>query len=198
MKHAVIVAHPNPESFNLAMAQTYCRAVEAEGHTAVLRDLYRMDFDPRLQLGELPRPGGFEAAEDVKRERAVIADADVFALVYPLWFNAPPAMLKGYVERVFSMGFGYSPSGLEGNQPLLEGRRLISFSSSGAPNAWMNAEGALAALRNIFDDHFAGVCGLRVVDHVHFGGSHPGIVADRVEACRAEVRAAVTRAFPRA
>ena len=53
-------------------------------------------------------------------ERGVLAEADVFAFVYPLWFNAQPAILKGYVDRVFSLGFGFAP-GAGGTEPLLAG-----------------------------------------------------------------------------
>jgi NAD(P)H dehydrogenase (quinone) len=196
MKHAVIVAHPDRDSFNVTVARRYGLAAEALGHQVELRDLYRIGFDPRLQASEIPRPGGFAPGEDVKAERAAIGDADVFVLVYPLWFNGPPAMLKGYFDRVFGMGFGYSPHGSEGNRPMLAGRKLISFTSSGAPTDWMNQEGSLAALRNLVDDHLAGVCGFEVVDHIHFGGVFPGMVIGRVESCEAEVAAAVARHFP--
>ena len=107
-------------------------------------------------------------------ERALLADADVFAFVYPLWFNGPPAILKGYVDRVFGMGFGFTPA-FGGTDPALRGRRLISFTTSGAPDAWVQDTGAMDALRRLFDDHLAGVCGLEVVDHVHFGGMVSGI-----------------------
>jgi NAD(P)H dehydrogenase (quinone) len=120
MKHAVIVAHPNPKSFNLTMAETYAVAVRAAGDEPLLRDLYRVPFDPLLQTGEIPTPAGFAAGQDVEAERALLKDVDVYCLVYPLWFNTPPAMMKGYLERVFGMGFGYAPGGW-GNDPLLDG-----------------------------------------------------------------------------
>ena len=132
MKHAVITAHPNPDSLTLSVARTYCEAVTAKGHEALLRDLYDMDFDPRLKASEIPSPKGFMPADDVKAERALIKDADVFAFVYPFWINAPPAIFKGYLDRIFGMGFAYGPGG-DGNQPLLAGRKMISFTSSGAP-----------------------------------------------------------------
>ena len=65
--------------------------------------------------------------------------------------------------------------------PLLKGRKLISFTASGAPTEWVIQSGAWAAMRTLFDSHFASVCGLEVVDHIHFGGIVPGIRADFVE-----------------
>lgn len=194
MKHAIIVAHPNAKSFNLTMAEAYQAAVQAVGHEAVLRDLYRIPFDPLLKATEIPTPLGFQARDDVKAERALLNDVDVFCLIYPLWFNAPPAMMKGYLERVFGMGFGYAPGGW-GNDPLLDGRRLISISSSGAPLHWVKETGAWDAMRNLFDGHFAAVCGLTILDHLHFGEITPGITGEAVERCAEEVRTAVQRHF---
>lgn len=195
MKHVVIVAHPNPASFNLAVAQAYADAVRGRGHEAILRDLYRMDFDPRLKASELPGPHGVAPAPDVIAERSLLADADIFALVYPFWFNAPPAMLKGYVERVFGMGFGYGPIESGRNIPLQVGRKLISFSTSGGPTEWLRQEGALTALRNVFDAHLAGVLGLTLVDHIHFGSVTPDLAPERSAAMLAEVSRVVERSF---
>lgn len=168
LKPAVIVGHPDPDSFTLSVANTCCDALRARGHQPVLRDLYRMGFDPCLKAGEIPRPG-FSPADDVKAERGLLADAEVFIFVYPLWFNAPPAIVKGYVDRVFSMGFGYGPVAGAGVQPLLTDRRMLSFTTSGAPSDWLDQEGGWNALRTLFDGHVGRVCGMSVVDHVHFG-----------------------------
>lgn len=169
MKHAVIFAHPSPDSFTATMADAYAQAARRLGHEVVVRDLYRMNFDPRLAREELPDAEPPRPRSDVTAERELLSDVKVFALFYPFWFNAPPAMLKGYVDRVFGVGFGYGP----GTAPLLEGRRLISVSSSGAPMAWVRDTGAWQAEQRLFDRHLAAVCGLEIVDHLHFGGITP-------------------------
>jgi NAD(P)H dehydrogenase (quinone) len=197
MKHALIIAHPSAQSFTLTMARAYALALADHGHSPVVRDLYRMDFDPRLRAEELPGPDGFRPGDDVKAEREVLHDVQAFAFFYPVWFNSPPAMLKGYLDRVFGMGFGYG-MGEAGNEPLLSGRSLVSFSSSGAPKSWMVETGAWDAMRKLFDEHVAGVCGLAVLDHLHFGGITPGITAEAVENCAEEVRAVAAEHFRRA
>lgn len=194
-KHAIIVAHPNAESFNLSIARRYKQSVEALGAQTVLRDLYRMRFDPALKDGEIPRPSGFEAGADIAAERALIGDASVFAFVYPLWFNAPPAMLVGYVQRVFGMGFGYGPQKGGQNARLLLGRSMISFSSSGAPAEWLRTEGGWTALRNLFDDHVAEVCGMTVLDHRHYGRVLNATPAARLDTHFRDVEATVERCF---
>lgn len=194
MKHAIIIAHPRARSFIATLATAYALEARALGHQTEGRDLYRIDFDPRLRAEEIPDAGGFAPGEDVKRERALLADADVFALFYPFWYNSQPAMLKGYLERVFGMGFSFSRIG-GSTRPQFVGRKLISISSSGAPEDWVKQTGAFAAERKLFDDHFSAMCGLEVVDHLHFGGIVPGIRSDFVEHCAEQVRAAVRKHF---
>lgn len=194
MKHVVILAHPRRHSFTSAMAARYASTARDLGHEVLTRDLYAMDFDPRLKASELPDGQGFQPAPDVVEERARLEGADVIALFYPLWFNAPPAILKGYFDRVFIMGFGFTPS-FGGTEPNLTGTRLISFTASGAPDHWVRETGALDALTTLFDRHVAGVCGLSVLNHRHFGGVTPGIRKDAVEDMLAEVEADVRRFF---
>ena len=197
MKHALIITHPTATSFTATMAEAYCEALVRQGHEVVQRDLYRMGFEPRLQAGEVPGPHGFEPAADVRAERELLKDVRAFAFFYPVWINSPPAILKGYLERVFGMGFGYGM--VEGgNGPLLTGRSMISFSASGAPKSWMMQTGCWDAMRKLFDEHFASVCGLQVVDHLHFGGIVPNITKQAVKDCAAQVRTAADRHFGRA
>lgn len=181
MKQALIVAHPRIRSFTMTMAEAYAEAARHEGVEVVLRDLYRLGFDPLLHMEELPDHEGFQPRADVLSERSAIGDADVFGFFYPLWFNAPPAVLKGYVDRVFGMEFGYSRYGMEGNQPLLAGRKLVSFTSSGAPQAWVESSGAWDAMRRHFDDHLANVTGLELIGHHNIGDVVPGLREDVVQ-----------------
>jgi len=196
MKHAVIVAHPEPRSLSLSIAAVYAEAVARDGGVVFMRDLYRMGFDPCLKRGEIPHANGFHPEADVLAERAALTDADVFAFIYPLWFNAPPAMLKGYLDRVFGMGFGYGPVLGGGNVGLLTGRRLANITTSGAPRAWIRKEGSLDALKNLYDGHFASVCGLEPAAHLHFGGVTEGMRADAARSILTEVAQSVSRLFP--
>lgn len=194
MKHALIIAHPRNGSFTVAAADAYRAACEDLGHQTVTRDLYRIGFDPCLKAPELPGSDGFDTPADVRAEREIIGDCDVFAFFYPLWLNAPPAMLKGYMERVFGFGFAYGGDGHSYN-PLLSGRKIISFTSSGAPLGWIKQTGSLDALCVLFDDYFAKLCGMTSLDHVHVGGMKPGASTVFVEARLNEVRKTVIQHF---
>ena len=195
MKHAIVFAHPRPKSFVGAVAGAYEEAATRLGHQVVTRDLYRLGFQPCLMADELPFDPGFEPRKDVQEERALLVDVDVFALIYPLWLNAPPAILKGYLERVFGFGFAYGKNGR--SLPLLTGRRLISFSSSGAPLHWIEQTGAFGAVKTLFDRYLAEISGMTFVDHIHFGAIVPGIRDDAVARFLAQTGAAVETHFGR-
>jgi len=195
MKHAVIVAHPTESSFTMTVARAYTAAVTELGQTAIVRDLYRLGFDPCLKAQERPDADGYVEAPDVHRERELLADCDVFAFVYPIWFGTPPAMTKGYVERVFNHGFAFNAFHAGHSEPLLTGRRLISFTSSGATNAWLDEQGQLLSLRTLFDDYIARVCGMTVVDHVHFPSMTHNLDPRWVEENLARVRDTVRKQF---
>ena len=196
MKHALIIAHPKPESFTTAVAEAYISACKGLGHDMVVRDLYRIGFDPCLKAAELPFDPSFRPGSDVVAERHLLCDCSVFAFFYPLWLNTPPAMLKGYLERVFGFGFAYGTEGRSYN-PLLTGRKLISFSSSGAPADWLEQTGSLPAVKTLFDHYFAKLCGMTVIDHVHVGNVTPGASQYFVQARLDDVNRIVNRHFGR-
>jgi NAD(P)H dehydrogenase (quinone) len=169
-RHVVILAHPNPRSFNARVAETYCRAVEACGQVAVLRDLYAIGFDPVLREAERPGPNLFSAAPDVRAELDIVAGADALVLVYPVWFGAPPAMIKGYIDRV--MGYAVSPVAMQARKGngLLRGARLASFSSSAATGPWLAEQGQEMSIRTLVDRYLARAFAMEEAGHVHFGG----------------------------
>jgi len=194
MRHTVILANPRPDSFCAAIARQAVHTLRALGHTASVRDLYRLGFDPCLAAGEIPGHGPYAPGADVVLERNRLADIDSLILVYPFWFNAPPAILKGYVDRVLSMDFGYRP-GIGGTEPLLGDRCLTSISTSGAPGAWVVGTGALDALKVVFDQHLAAVTGLQLRGHLHLGGVRPNLGEDPARERLGEVDRMLREAF---
>lgn len=166
--HAVILCHPDPASFNAAVADRYGRAVRAIGHDVVVRDLYAMKFDPVLKADERPTAENFMLAGDVAEELSILSGADVFVLVYPIWFGLPPAMLKGYVDRVLGAGFPFGAVRQRSLHPALTGKHMLSFSSSGTSRQWLEEQGAWMALRQVFDHYLEKAFSLVSAEHVHF------------------------------
>jgi len=171
LRHAIIVCHPAETSFTLAIAQRYAQAVRALGHEVMMRDLYRIGFDPVLREDERNgKPGS-----DVLAELDQLEGIDVFVLVYPVWFGAPPAMLKGYIDRVFGAGRMRGSALGEGERSPLEGKNLVSLTLSGSMRTWLDEKGVLLSLRNLFDRYLADVFGLAETYHYHFDGIHPDL-----------------------
>jgi len=174
-RHAVILCHPAATSFNAAVAERYCETARANGHEVVLRDLYRIGFDPVLKASERPTAPDFHMEEDVAAEIAAIGGADIFVLVYPLWFGTPPAMLKGYVERVLGSGFSHDAVRRRDRHPMLTGKRLLSLTTSGTAKPWLQEQGAWMSLHNVFDMYLARAFSMHDPEHVHFGSIVPGL-----------------------
>ena len=105
VRHLVILGHPDPGSFSHAVASRYAEVARANYQMVEIRDLYAMGFDPLLKDIERPqrRPG--VCGPDVRHEIDLIEQSDVIAFVYPLWFGTPPAIIKGYIDRVFGAAF---------------------------------------------------------------------------------------------
>jgi NAD(P)H dehydrogenase (quinone) len=165
-KHAIIVCHPEAKSFTMAVAERYANTVREHAHEVVLRDLYRMRFDPVLKARE--RRG--QPGNDVAREWSVLGKPDVFVLVYPIWFGTPPAMLKGYIDRVFGAGRTQGTDGGGGAGELFAGRRLVTLSSSGSLKAWLDEKGVLGSLRTVYDRYLGEVFGFAETHRYHFDG----------------------------
>ena len=171
LRHAIIATHPDANSFTLAVAERYAAAVRSHGHEAILRDLYRLGFDPVLRLAERDgKPGA-----DVAAEWAALGDIDVFVLVYPIWFGAPPAMMVGYIDRVFGAGRTLGSAGEGTDASRLKGKRLVSLTLSGTMRSWLDEKGVLGSLRNVFDRYLGHVFDLAETHHFHFDGVQPGL-----------------------
>ena len=165
-KHAIIACHPEENSFVLSMARRYAQVVEGRRQEVVLRDLYRLDFDPVLRSSEWQGHPG----DDVSAELAQLGEAGVFVLIYPIWFGSPPAMLKGYIERVFGAGRARGTSTPELDGGILSGKRLVTLTSSGTMRPWLEERGVLMSMQNLFDRYLVEVFGLAGTDRYHFDG----------------------------
>ena len=108
MHALVVVAHPDPASLSQAVAQKLAEGVSGAGHSAEIADLAREGFDPRFTLNDLAAHRR-EIAQpaDIAFEQMRIDRADALVLVYPVYWWSMPALLKGWIERVFSNGWAY-------------------------------------------------------------------------------------------
>lgn len=132
MKISVILAHPDPKSFNHAIAHTAVEAIKANGHKVFFHDLYQKKFDPLLPAKEIANDAKLPAK--IKKHCAEIAAADGIVIVHPNWWGQPPAILKGWVDRVIRPGVAYKflegDSGEGVPQGLLKAKAALVFNTS--------------------------------------------------------------------
>ena len=132
---SLIVANPKPKSFCHALALAAASVCRSLGHEVRFHDLYLESFDPVMDEQELrERRSGSVQVEEHCREAA---DADVFIIVHPNWWGQPPAILKGWVDRVLRADVAYRFS--EGDagtgipRGLLKARTAIVLNTSDTP-----------------------------------------------------------------
>ncbi len=195
MRHLIVIAHPRRRSFNHAVADAYRRTLAAAGHSVELRDLYALHFDPRLGARDVGITPGRRPPRDVAREQAAIGRADAIAFVAPLWWSGVPAMLKGYLDRVFCADFAYSIDQRGNYRPAaLNGKRATAVITSGATTAELEADATLDAVTQIHRGLLA-FCGMRVLGQLYLTGIEPGMSRREGERHLGAVRRFVRRTF---
>lgn len=157
----IIYAHPNPKSFNHAIVDAAVAALTAKGDQVRTRDLYALNFNPLLTGDDFMAFKSGTPPADIKIEQDHITWADTLMFVYPMWWGDRPAILKGYIDRVFSNGFAFA-YGADGIKGLLAPRRALVFQTLGGPAEWYPTE-SLNALNKPMADWTLGVTG--ITDH---------------------------------
>ncbi len=190
MNHLVVLAHPREGSFTRDICDIYIRTVRALGHTVVLRDLYAMKFNPVASVEDLNGNRTGKIPQDIKVEQDHLLWTDVIALFHPIWWIDRPAILKGYIDRVFTFGFayGYGPSGPIG---LIKGKRSIIFTSAGSTQEHFDASGKMGAIRVAQDMGTMEFCGIDMIEHVHFSPLGTRSTAEMVEGYKRRVEEVV-------
>ena len=105
MNILIILGHPDPGSFNHALALAVRDDLQKAGHEVVFHDLYAEQFDPVLPAGEIPEEG--DVAPPVRAHCDALCAADGIVIVHPNWWGQPPAILKGWIDRVLRPGVAY-------------------------------------------------------------------------------------------
>ncbi len=132
MKILVILGHPRQGSFNHAIAETAVTMLQGNGHEVMFHDLCRERFDPLLPYEEIPKNAPLDPV--VKRHCDEIAGADGIIIIHPNWWGQPPAVLKGWIDRVIRPGVAYAfvegDSGEGVPVGLLKAKAALIFNTS--------------------------------------------------------------------
>lgn len=190
MKILVVLANPKTKCFTRDACAVFCGEAQTQGHEIRLRDLYEIQFNPVASETDLRGNLTGNIAPDVAEEQALVRWADVIAFVHPVWWIDRPAILKGYVDRVFALGFayGYAASGEVGT---LAGRKAVLITSSGSTAENFARTGKAEAMRVVQDMYTMEFCGLEMLGHLHFAPVGRRATPNMIEAYHETIRAFV-------
>jgi len=149
----IVLSHPERKSFNGALFDTAVETLTAAGHAVITSDLYRLDFDPvssranfkqqknpdyfKPQLEEMHAAETGSFASELEAEIRKLEAADLVVFQFPLWWFGLPAILKGWVDRVFAMGRAYG-SGRIYERGFFRGKRaLLSLTTGGFQSSYV-------------------------------------------------------------
>ena len=165
MKVSVILGHPYKDSFNSAIAQTAVDTLKKNGHTIMFHDLYQENFNPVMPGSELIS----DTSEDklVLLHQQEIKDADGIIIIHPNWWGQPPAILKGWVDRVLreNVAYTFPVEDNGGGLPigLLKAKAALVFNTSNTPEQReLNVFGD--PLERIWKDCILSYCGIDIFD----------------------------------
>jgi putative NADPH-quinone reductase len=105
MNILIILGHPDNTSFNHAIADTCRNRLVENGHSVLFHDLYREGFNPITDVNEIPKQGKIDNL--IKTHCDNLKDSDGIIIIHPNWWGQPPAILKGWIDRVFRPGVAY-------------------------------------------------------------------------------------------
>lgn len=193
---SVILAHPDPGSFNHAIAASAAQELARLGHEVLFHDLYGEGFDPVLPAGEIPKD--VLLPEAVRAHCHEIARSDGIVIIHPDWWGQPPAILKGWIDRVLRPGVAYEF--LDGDAGegipvgLLNVRAAIVFNTS---NTTAKREATVFGdpLETLWKSCIFDFCGVKRVYRKMFGVIVTSTPEDR-RRWLDEVRATIALNFP--
>jgi putative NADPH-quinone reductase len=164
MKVSVILAHPDEKSFNHAIAQAAHDELTKAGYDVLYHDLYKESFDPLLPASEFVKDAAVPS--DIAKHCHEIAKTDGIIIVHPNWWGQPPAILKGWVDRVIRPGVAYEflehDRGEGIPRGLLKAKAALVLNTS---NTSTEREKSIFAdlLENIWKNCIFGLCGVQNV-----------------------------------
>ncbi|MFH9015664.1 NAD(P)H oxidoreductase [Streptomyces sp. NPDC017943] len=166
----VVVAHHRTDSLTAHTARRTAARLEAAGYRVDLLDLHAEGFDPRMNEADQPDWGDRDKkySDEVHRHMRRVLDADAVVAVFPVYWQHLPALLKGWIDRVWNYGFAYGRS-----RPRLAGKRILWLGLAGATAGDPVVEGMRSLLETNLSEGIASYCG--------FAHSTVGLLTDAEE-----------------
>jgi NAD(P)H dehydrogenase (quinone) len=154
-----VLSHPSANSFSHSVARRFVEGAHSAGHSVELADLYAEKFDPILSERDLQQFDGARMPDDVLREQARVERSDALCFIFPMWWYGAPAMMKGWLDRVWSAGWAYhwqhDPEG-----SLLAARPCTLLIPMGASDNQLQRWGYRKEIEHLWRYGILGYCGV--------------------------------------
>ncbi len=161
-----VISHPNKASFSHAVLKSFVVGVEEAGLSYDIADLYKEGFSPVLSERDLLQFKGVEMPDDILAYQARVEKADALCLIFPTWWYGMPAMMKGWLDRVWSAGWAYDwkhdPEG-----SLLPPRPCTLLIPTGVSEKMESEWRCVEKLTYIYRQGVLGYCGVDPIE-IHF------------------------------
>lgn len=158
MRVLIVLSHPKQNSLTHSLAQKVTEGAESKGHTVQLLDLYKDGFDPIFSTRDFEQFEGVPMTEDVLRHQKLVEEADAIFLIFPVWWYGLPAMMKGWLDRVFSAGWAYKVQ-VDPEGTLLTRRPCTILAPAGASANQLNRWGYEKQIQYLWRYGVFGYCG---------------------------------------
>jgi len=181
MRVLIVYAHPEPASFNAALRDAAVDVLRAAGHEVTVSDLYAQGFDAvagpadvvsrqneavfNLGMEQMHAAQAGAFAPDVQAELDKLLAADLLILQFPMWWFSMPAILKGWVDRVFAFGAAYD-FGRTWENGVFAGRKAMLSITASAPEVAFKPDGRNGDMERVLWPIHAGIlalCGYSVM-----------------------------------
>ncbi|XP_040265516.1 NAD(P)H dehydrogenase [quinone] 1-like isoform X2 [Bufo bufo] len=179
----IVLAHQERTSFNYAMMEAAQAALKKKGWTVLVSDLYEMKFNAILSrddiTGSPQDPSKFKygaealaawkegrLSKDIMEEQKKVEKADLVIFQFPLYWFGMPVIMKGWVERVFCMGFAYSFQTMYSEGPFKNKKAILSF-TAGCPESMTTPRGLNGDINVILwpiQNGILNFCGFQVLE----------------------------------
>jgi len=151
MKVLIVYCHPSKKSYTYEILQQLKSSLDKESLTYEISDLYAMNFNADMTEEEYEREGfanlDLPISEDVRREQEKIEKADCLIFLYPVWWSDCPSKLKGWFDRVYTVGYTY------GNQSKMKTLKYgLVICTAGHPNEFLQEIGIAKSMENVMLD----------------------------------------------
>jgi NAD(P)H dehydrogenase (quinone) len=168
MNFLLVIDHPNQNSFNYQVMHHFIKGIQANQHTFDICDLEKDQFNPVMSIKDLEKyaAGGF-TDENIESYQRQIMSADYLVFFFPVWWIAPPARLKGWMDKVLLPNFAFTEGQIP--QPLLSHiQKAIFFTTTGVSDDVFQKEFG-SAFRLVFDKGVFQFCGIQDMEWFNCG-----------------------------